>query len=86
MSDFKKELAMTTDQKTLFEGALKLPRKMKVRLAEKLLTSLDDNELELEAAILEGAKLAHKRIQACLEGKEKAVSEEEILALLEKRK
>jgi hypothetical protein len=75
---------MTINQKSLFEVALKLPPRIKLKLAEKLLTSLDD-EPELEEAILEGAKLAHKRIQACLKGKEKTVSEEEILALLEKR-
>jgi hypothetical protein len=41
------EIVMTTAQKNLFEGALKLPPKMKVKLAEKLLTSLDEEILAL---------------------------------------
>jgi hypothetical protein len=77
------ERAMKTDQKALFEDAMRLPRKTRVKLAEKLLLSLDDEDSDLEESILEGAKLAHKRIQACLRGKEKTVSEEEIIAMLD---
>lgn len=72
---------MTTIQKDLIAKALKLPDKVKVRLAEKLIESLDDDE---KATLLEGAKLAEERIKASRNGQEETISEDEILALLDK--
>ena len=69
---------MTTVQKSLFDGALKLPRKMKVKLAEELITSLDDDDPELEEAILQGAKIADRRLRDMRLGKSRKVTEEEV--------
>jgi hypothetical protein len=87
---------MTTND--VFQAALKLPKRTRAKLADRLLESLKTNDA-IDAAIeeaeknwqaykrgemkgrpveevfpdLDGARLAHKRIQACLEGKENSV-------------
>ena len=71
---------MTGMHDKVIESALKLPRNIRVQLAEQLIESLDDPELN--ETLLQGARLAQQRIQACRSGKMKTVSEEEIQDLL----
>ena len=75
-------MAMT--QKDVLHNALKLPRKVRVKLAEQLIESLED--AELGEVLAQGAREAHGRIKACRTGKMKTVSEEEIQAILETKK
>jgi putative addiction module component (TIGR02574 family) len=72
---------MTSNAKTVFDAALKLPRKSRANLAEKLLASLDD-----EQEILAAAQEADRRFQAYKRGEIQARPVEEAIRDLRKRK
>jgi hypothetical protein len=64
-------------------SALNLSLTGRRKLARKLFQSIEDEELQ--QAILDGAKLADRRIRASLRGKERTVSEKEIEELLSRK-
>ena len=73
-SDSIKVNVMTTSR--LEAEILKLPRSIRARLAERLLLSLDeDNEIEQS-----WAEEANRRYQSYLNGEEKALPAEEVMA------
>jgi mRNA-degrading endonuclease RelE of RelBE toxin-antitoxin system len=74
---------MVESHKQVIASALKLPRKVRMQLAEQLIESLDDPEIG--EALFAGARLAQQRIQACRTGKMKIVEEEEIMTMLESK-
>ncbi len=67
---------MTTAQ--LEAEILKLPRSIRARLAERLISSLD-NDAEIEAA---WAEEADKRYQAYLKGDEETIALEEVMSAI----
>jgi len=73
---------MKTTEKSLIAQALKLPAPKRLRLAEKLIASLNDEEIE-GAALIAGAKLAEARLDACRRGEMDLHDEDEILRLLD---
>ncbi len=70
---------MTT--KSVFEAALKLPKKDKLRLAKKLRDSADHDEMLMNAA-----NEAERRIEAYDRGEMTASPAEEVIQRLLKRK
>jgi putative addiction module component (TIGR02574 family) len=72
---------MTTDTKAVIAAALKLPRKSRASLAEKLLASLDDDQ-----QILAAAQEAARRMRAYKRGEMGARPLEEVLRDIRKKR
>jgi len=69
--------------KIVLEAALKLPVKARRKIAKKLLESVEAQELQ--ESILEGAKIAEKRLSDLRIGKSRKVTAEEVEELLSRR-
>lgn len=74
---------MTIAQRKLFEEALKLPKSAKAKLADRLISSMNDNELDE----IQGAWLAEikKRLADFKAGKVRLYSGDKVLAALKKK-
>ncbi len=76
---------MTSAQKNLFSDALKLPKEMKIKLAEELLSSVYKQNGEWNEAVLEGARVAENRLKEARSGKSRFVTEEEMEAFIQRK-
>jgi putative addiction module component (TIGR02574 family) len=70
---------MSANEKDLVEAALKLPKKSRARIADKLLESL-----EVQAALDDAIEEAERRWQAYKRGEVKCIPAEEIFPSLKK--
>jgi len=64
--------------KAVLDAALKLPKRSRARLVEKLLDSLDELEGIDEDALREGAKIAERRLRDLRTGKTKAIPGDQV--------